>query len=373
MTNPINLRNPLNYLLLAVPVAFYLEYSHASDTWIFMVAALAILPLAGLMGHATEELAHRTGPTIGGLLNATFGNATELIIAAFALSAGKFDVVKASITGSIIGNLLLVFGLSLFLGGLKFKRQTFNTQSALNTSSLLIISMIAFLVPALFDFTERSFGITADQVLIDDARLALGVSFVLIALYIANIIFSLITHKDLLSSSDEAHEEHSQAAWSPALAIGVLVASTVLVGFMSEFLVGSLEGFTQAFGLSEFFVGLIIIPIVGNAAEHAAAVYFAMKDKMDLAVTIALGSTVQIALLVAPLLVIFSFIIRKPMDLVLNNPLELVTLVGSVLIANSIVRDGESNWLEGFMLLGVYAILAVAFFFLPSAPGMVGH
>ena len=366
------MRNPLNLLLLAVPVAFYLEFTHAADTWIFIVAALAILPLAGLMGHATEELAVRTGPTIGGLLNATFGNATELIIAAFALSAGKFDVVKASITGSIIGNLLLVLGLSLFLGGLRYKQQTFNTQGARVTSSLLIISVIAFLVPALFDFTERSFGLTPDQIRVDDTHLALGVSIILIGLYIANIIFSLVTHKDLLSSS-EAHDEHAEARWTPLVALGVLLGSTVLVGFMSEFLVGSLEGFTEAFGLSEFFVGLIIIPIVGNAAEHAAAVFFAMKNKMDLAVTIALGSTVQVALLVAPLLVILSFVINKPMDLVLNNALELVTLVGSVLIANSVARDGESNWLEGLMLLGVYAILAVAFFFLPSAPGAIGH
>jgi Ca2+:H+ antiporter len=364
----------LNWLLIFVPVAVYLEFTHANDTLIFIVCCLAILPLAGLMGRATEELAIRTGPAIGGLLNATFGNATELIIAFFALRQGKIDVVKASLTGSIIGNLLLVLGLALFLGGLRYQRQTFNSQNARVTGSLLIISMIAFLVPALFDFTERGFGLTADQIRIDDARLALGVSVILIGLYIANIIFSLVTHKDLLSSSDEAAEEHHQAKWSPMLATGVLLGSAVAVGFMSEFLVGSLEGFTAQFGLSEFFVGLIIIPIVGNAAEHAAAVVFAMKNKMDLAITIAIGSTIQIALLVAPILVILSWIIRQPMDLVLNNPLELVTLIGSVLIANSVAQDGETNWLEGLMLLGVYAILAVAFFFLPSVGTAVsGH
>ncbi len=369
------MKNPLNILLIFIPVAFYLEFSHAPDTWIFISAALAILPLAGLMGHATEELAIRTGSTIGGLLNATFGNATELIIAFFALNAGKFDVVKASITGSIIGNLLLVLGLALFLGGLKFQTQTFNSQTARATASLLVISMIAFLVPALFDYTENSFGITPERVRIDDANLALGVSVILIGLYIANIIFTLFTHKDLLSTSDEEQggaEQAHDAKWGLPVAIGVLVGATVLVGFMSEFLVGSLEGFTATFGLSEFFVGLIIIPIVGNAAEHAAAIFFAMKNKMDLAITIALGSTVQIALLVAPLLVILSFIIKKPMDLVLNNPLELVTLIGAVLIANSVAKDGETNWLEGLMLLGVYAILGVAFFFLPSPVGVVG-
>ncbi len=358
--------NFLNILLVFIPVTFWLEFTHASDTLIFGAACLAILPLAGLMGTATEQLAVRTGSTIGGLLNATFGNATELIIAFFALSAGKFDVVKASITGSIIGNLLLVLGLALFLGGLRHTRQTFNAHSAQVMASLLTISVIAFLVPALFDFTERSFGVAPEDVRIDDAQLALGVSVVLIALYVANIVFSLVTHRDLLSESDEGHE-HEGKPWSPLLAIGVLLGATVLVGFMSEVLVGSLEGFTEAFGLSEFFVGLIIIPIVGNAAEHAAAVVFAIKNKMGLAVTIALGSTIQIALLVAPILVILSFVIGKPMDLVLNNPLELVALFGAVFIANSVARDGETNWLEGFMLLGVYLILGIAFFFLPSA------
>jgi Ca2+:H+ antiporter len=356
--------NFLNLLLVFVPVAFFLRYTQSSDTLIFGAAALAILPLAGLMGRATEELAVRTGSAIGGLLNATFGNATELIIAFFALSAGKFDVVKASITGSIIGNMLLVLGLALLLGGLRHPRQTFNPHGAQITASLLIISMIAFLVPALFDVTEMTLGISPEEIRIDDTHLALAVSIILILLYAANIVFSLVTHRDLLSPHEE---EHAAATWSPLVATGVLTVATILVAFMSEILVGSLEGFTAAAGLSEFFVGIIIIPIVGNAAEHAAAVLFAMKNKMDLAVTIALGSTVQIALLVAPILVILSFVIGKPMDLVLHNPLELATLVGAVLIGASVARDGETNWLEGLMLLGVYAIAAVAFFFLPSS------
>ncbi|HEX7021750.1 MAG TPA: calcium/proton exchanger [Trueperaceae bacterium] len=363
--------NPLNVLLIFVPVAFVLEFSHASDTLIFGAACLAILPLAGLMGRATEELAVRTGSTIGGLLNATFGNATELIIAFFALSAGKFEVVKASITGSIIGNLLLVLGLALFLGGLRYARQTFNAHGAQVTASLLTISVIAFLVPALFDYTERALGVGASAIRVDDTHLAFGVSLVLIALYAANIVFTLFTHRDLLSTADQSHEG-AEAAWSPPVAVGVLLAATVLVGFMSEFLVGSLDGFTTALGLSEFFVGIIIIPIVGNAAEHAAAVLFAMKNKMDLSVTIALGSTVQVALLVAPVLVLLSFAIGRPMDLVLHNPLELITLIGAVLIGNSVARDGETNWLEGLMLLGVYVIAAIAFFFLPSGPGLGG-
>jgi Ca2+:H+ antiporter len=357
----------LNLLLVFVPITFLMEYVfHPSDTILFASACLAILPLAGLMGRATEELAVRTGSAIGGLLNATFGNATELIIAFFALQAGKVDVVKASITGSIIGNMLLVLGLAIFLGGLKFQTQRFNNQSARVTASMLVIAMIGFLIPALFDLTERTvFGASDASILVDDARLALGVSFVLIALYGANIFFSLVTHKDLLSTAEDEHEGHTPK-WSVPLALGVLLASAVLVGFMSEFLVGSLEGFTSTFGLSELFVGLIIIPIVGNAAEHASAIVFAMKNKMDLAVTIALGSTIQVALLVAPLLVILSFLIGRPMDLVLHNPLELATLVGAVFIGNSVAQDGETNWLEGVMLLGVYVILGIAFFFLPA-------
>jgi Ca2+:H+ antiporter len=361
----------LNYFLIFVPIAFVLEFFvHVGPVWIFLVSCLAILPLAGLMGKATEEIAARTGATIGGLLNATFGNATELIIAFFALQAGKFDVVKASITGSIIGNLLLVLGLAIFLGGLKYPKQRFNPESARTAASLLVISVIAFLVPALFDYSERMFNITPDRIKIDDANLALGVSLIMLGLYAGNIIFTLITHKDLLSTADEEHDEH-MATWSPQLAGGVLVGATILVGFMSEFLVSSIEGFTKAANLSEFFVGLIIIPIVGNAAEHASAVVFAIKNRMELAVTIAIGSTIQVALLVAPILVILSWVIGKRMDLVLNNPLELVTLIGAVLIANSVASDGETNWLEGLMLLGVYAILAVAFFFLPS-PHSVG-
>ena len=282
----------MNFLLIFVPVAFVLEYLPVADTWIFGVSALAILPLAGLIGRATKELAVRTGSTVGGLLNATFGNATELIIAFFALNAGKFDVVKASLTGSILGNLLLVLGLSIFLGGLRYPQQRFNAQNAQVTASLLIISVIAFLVPALFDLTERNFGVAASEIRVDDARLALGMSFILIGLYVANIVFTLFTHRDYLSTADDDHGKEHTTAWSSLFALGALLGATILVGFMSEFLMGSLEGFTEAFGLSEFFVGLVIILIVGNAAEHAAAVFFALKNKMDLAVTIALGSTV---------------------------------------------------------------------------------
>jgi Ca2+:H+ antiporter len=352
----------LNWLLVFIPITLGLEYFvHPSDAVLFTSAALAIVPLAAMMGLATENLATKTGPTIGGLLNATFGNATELIIAFFALQAGKTEVVKASITGSMIGNMLLVLGLALFLGGLKHKKQVFSKETAGALSSLLLIVMIAFLIPALFDFTERSDGATAAEAATVDATFSLWASAVLVGLYLCNMIFSLVTHKDLISASDEHHDG---PGWSVKRSLLTLLGSTVVVALMSEVLVGSLEGFSKGIGLSELFAGLIIIPIIGNAAEHSASV-FAMKNKLDLAISIALGATIQIALLVAPLLVFLSFMIGKPMDLVIHRPLELAGLIGATLITASVARDGETNWLEGAMLLGVYLLIALAFFFLP--------
>ncbi|MDE2446445.1 MAG: calcium/proton exchanger [Alphaproteobacteria bacterium] len=354
----------INWLLIFIPITFGLEFFvHPSDTVIFISAALAIIPIAANMGQATESLASKTGPTIGGLLNATFGNATELIIAFFALQAGKTEVVKASITGSMIGNMLLVLGLALFLGGLKYQRQFFNKEMAGSLASLLLIVMIAFLVPALFDFTERSEGIAASQVALSDSRFSLAASIVLIGLYVANMIFSLVTHKDLISTSDDAHEE---GGWSMKRSFITLIVCTLTVAWLSEVLVGALEGFSSGLGLSEVFAGLIIIPIIGNAAEHSASV-FAVKNKLDLSIQITLGATIQIALLVAPILVIASYLIGKPMDLVIHRPLELMALVGATLITASVSRDGESNWLEGAMLLGIYVLLALAFYYLPVA------
>lgn len=355
----------INLLLVFLPIAFFLEYTHGSATFIFLASALAIIPLSGWLGHATEELAIHMGATVGGLLNATFGNATELIIAFFALSAGQVEVVKSTIIGSIVGNLLLILGLAAFLGGLRHPRQMFNVQNVRVLSSMLVISMIGFVVPAIFDFNEQvRLGLSEAQALIGDAELSLGVSLVLIGLYIGNLFFSLGSHKDLLSSVDE--EESTTASWSIPKAGGVLLIATIAIAFMSEFLVGALEGFTEVIGLSPNFVGLIVIPIIGNAAEHTSAITFALKNKMDLAVTIAVGSAIQIALLVAPLLIVLSWLIGRPTDLVLRSPLELGALIGSVLIGNSVARDGESNWYEGLMLIGVYIIIAVAFFFTPA-------
>lgn len=352
----------LKWLLVFIPVTAAFEfYVHPGDTWLFIAAALSIIPIAAMMGEATENLAVRTGPTGGGLLNATFGNATELIIAFFALRAGKIEVVKASITGSMMANLLLVLGLALFLGGLRHKMQIFNKNAAGQLASLLLIVMIAFLVPAMFDVSERVAGVSAEQTLISDEKFSLAASVVLIGLYICNIIFSLFTHKDVLSPSEE---EHVGPVWSVSRGIATLAVATLGVAWLSEVLVGALEGFSLQLGLSEVFAGLIIIPIIGNAAEHAASV-FAVKNKLDLAVQIALGATIQIALLVAPVLVIASYLIGNPMDLVVHRPLELVGLIGATLITASVTRDGETNWLEGAMLLGVYLLMALAFFFLP--------
>ncbi len=353
----------LNWLLIFVPITAVLAYIvHPADWVLFVSAAFAIVPIAAMIGQATENLSVQTGPTVGGLLNATFGNATELIIAFFALRAGKIEVVKASITGSMISNMLLVLGLALFLGGLRYQKQTFNKEIAGALSSLLVIVMIAFLVPAMFDLTERFGGVAPGNALIGDAHFALAASAVLVALYVGNLIFSLVTHKDLISISDEPHEGPT---WPVKRSLGTLAVATVAVAWLSEILVGSLEGFSRQLGLTEVFAGLIIIPIVGNAAEHAASV-FALKNKMDLSIQIALGATIQIALLVAPVLVIASFLMGQPMDLVIHRPLELVGLIGAALITASVARDGETNWLEGAMLLGVYLLLALAFFFLPA-------
>lgn len=357
----------LNILLIFVPIAFFLEYTGASETWVFLSSALAIVPLAGWLGRATEELASHFGATVGGLLNATFGNATELIVAYFALAAGQAEVVKASIIGSIAGNILLVLGLAAFLGGRKHTRLLYNPHNVNVLASMLVIAMIGFLVPAVFDFNEVTLlHLPPAQSLMTDARFSLGVAIILIVIYIGSLFFSFGSHKDLLSTSADSEGETHVATWSVPIASAVLVAATIAIAFMSELLVGSLESFTDALGLSASFVGLIIIPLVGNAAEHTSAVTFAIKNKMDLAITIALGSALQIALLVAPLLILLSWLIARPTDLVLRSPLELMTLIGSVLIGNSVAHDGEMHWYEGFMLLGVYLILALAFYFTPA-------
>ncbi len=350
----------LNSLLVFVPVGIILEFVHADPLWIFITSGLSIIPLAGWMGKATEHLAEHLGEGIGGLLNATFGNAAELIIALLALRAGLHDVVKASITGSIIGNILLVLGLSMVAGGIRYSIQQFNRTAAAIGSSLLMLSAIGLVVPAIFHYIVKGSNIAVER------GLSLEIAVVLFVTYILSLIFSLRTHRHLYVS--EASAEHDEAlgtgGWSRKRSVLVLLTSSVLIAIMAEFLVGSVEPASKALGMTEVFVGVILVAIIGNAAEHSTAVLVAAKDKMDLALNIALGSSLQIALLVAPLLVFASYAFGSPMDLVFT-PFEVFSVVLAVLAVNLIVADGESNWMEGTQLLAVYIVLGIAFYFLP--------
>jgi Ca2+:H+ antiporter len=369
----LNLQNILSVFLIFIPVSIAGHFLHWSDPVIFITSALAIIPLAAWMGTATEEIAVVMGPALGGLLNATFGNATELIIALVALNAGLIDVVKASITGSIIGNLLLVMGFSMLLGGLKYKEQTFQPIVARVNASSLNLAVIAMLLPTAVDYTST--GIDADAI----QKLSIAVSIVLIGVYGLTLLFSMKTHtylydidadmdlEELADSNLDGDTEHGEV--NLPLWITVLLGCTLLVAVESEFLVSTLEVATEQLGLTAFFTGVILVPIVGNAAEHATAVTVAMKDKMDLSVSVALGSSLQIALFVAPVLVLAGYIMGQPMNLNFN-PFELVAVGVSVLIANSISSDGRSNWLEGSLLLAAYLVLGFAFYFHPVIDGI---
>jgi Ca2+:H+ antiporter len=356
------------YLLVPfIPIAIVLELSHAEATIIFGAAAAGVVPTAALMGRATEELAHRSGPGIGGLLNVTFGNAPELIIAFFALNAGLQEVVKASIIGSILGNILLVMGAAMLVGGLKRPFQTFNPTAAAVQSSMLLLAAVALVMPTIFQLVaggglprvgeERvNFGS-------DLERMSLIVAFILLGSYVAGLFFSLRSHRSLFNPTAEAEEHMEGEPWSIRTSVIVLAIAGVAVGIMSEILVGSIAEASQAIGLSEFFVGLIVVAIVGNAAEHWVAIYFAARDKMDLAVNIAIGSSAQIALFAAPMLVLISFFVGpNPMALVFNG-FELGAVFLAILIANHVTHDGESTWYEGVQLLAVYAVLGVVFFY----------
>jgi Ca2+:H+ antiporter len=358
--------NWLNLLLVFVPVAFVLEYAvHASPTVIFIVSCLAVIPLAGMMGHATEQLAERMGEGVGGLLNATFGNAAELIIAIIALRAGLFDLVKASITGSIIGNILLVFGLSTLVGGLRHTTQKFNATAAAAGTTLLVLSAVGLLVPASFHAIVGESARTAEH------NLSLEIALVLMVTYALSLVFTLKTHRhlyvgDVRIEDDEPGDVHPGPIWKP---IVLLLAATAGIAFMAEFLVGAATETAEALGWSEVFVGVIVVAIIGNAAEHSTAVMMALKNKMDIAINIAVGSSIQVALFVAPLLVLLSYAIAPhPMDLIFTR-LEVLAIAVSVLIMGYVAADGESHWMEGVQLLAVYAILGIAFYFLPMPHG----
>lgn len=350
----------LNLLLIFVPIAIGLEFLMPdSHTLIFLASCLAIIPLAGWLGRATEELAHHTGEGVGGLLNATFGNAAELIIAVMALQKGLYSVVKASLTGSIIGNILLVLGAAVFAGGLKFERQKFNTTAARAQVTLLTLAAIGMIMPAAFHYLSGPAGQRRE----DD--LSLEISVVLLLAYGAHLVFSLHTHKQLFAGEAGAGE-HSAAAWTLKKAVMFLLGATALIAWVSEILVGSVEHAAESFGMTRVFLGVIVVAVVGNAAEHSTAILMALKNKMELSIGIAIGSSLQIALFVAPLLVILShFIGPKAMDLVFT-PAEVLAVFVAVLISGQIAADGESNWLEGALLLSVYLILGIVFFFLPE-------
>ena len=348
-----------------IPIAIILELTHASATAIFLTSAAGVIPTAALMGKATEELATRSGPGIGGFLNVTFGNAPEIIIAFFALQEGLQEVVKASLVGSILGNILLVMGAAMLVGGLKRERQFFDRTAASVQSMTLLLACVALIMPAIFELVIGGDlpnpTDVAERFSADLEHLSLGVAIVLMATYVAGLIFSLKTHKDLFNPVHE--DEHAGEPWSVRKAVGMLAIAGIAVGVLSEILVGSITEASESIGLSPFFVGVIVVAIVGNAAEHWVAIYFAARNKMDLAVNIAIGSSAQIALFAAPLLVLISFFVGEfPMALVFNG-LELGAIVLAVLIANQVTQEGESTWFEGLQLLAVYVVLGVTFFF----------
>jgi len=366
------LRPSLDWLLIFVPIAIALRYvpSLQNQTALFIVSALALIPVAGWMGHATEHLAHRMGEGIGGLLNASFGNAAELIIALMALRAGHIEVVKASITGSIIGNLLLVLGASIFAGGLRYPRQTFNKTAASASCTALILAAGALVIPTIFHHTAAH--TPGGWTPLAEQRLSLAIAVILLATYGAMLIFSLVTHKQLfvggeadIADTEKKNDDDHSAPWSVGKAVGVLLGATLLVAWLSEFLVGAVEAAQHSLGVTEVFVGVIIVAIVGNAAEHSTAITMALKNKMDLALGIAVGSSLQIALFVAPVLVFASYAFPHQLNLEFSVP-EIAAVVLAAFVTDQIAGDGESNWLEGVQLLALYAIVGVLFYFLPA-------
>jgi Ca2+:H+ antiporter len=360
------------YLLVPlIPLAIVLDVIGADAIAIFFVSAGGVIPTAALMGRATEELAHRSGPGIGGLLNVTFGNAPEIIIALFALGSGLHEVVKASLIGSMLGNILLVLGASMFVGGLGRDRQRFDRTAASAQSTMLLLAAVALVMPAIFELIAgNGLPLPGDEIRdypSDVEHLSLAVAAVLMATYIAGLFFSLKTHRDLFnpdySAGAAVDDEEAHEPWTVRRSVIMLAIAGVAVGVMSEILVGSISEAAKGVGLSEFFIGVIVVAIVGNAAEHWVAVLVARKDKMDLAVNISIGSSAQIALFAAPLLVFCSFFLGPhPMALVFNG-FEVGAVVLAVMIANHVTNEGESTWFEGLQLLAVYLVLGLTFLF----------
>lgn len=346
----------LDCFFIFIPVAILFHFLHVSPILSFVASGLSIIPIAGTMGKATESLAAKLGAGAGGLLSSTFGNAAEMIIAFQGLRAGLKDVVKASITGSILGNILLVLGASIVAGGLKYKRQQFNRTAAGMSSTLMSLSAIGLLIPAVFHWVT---GGRSQK----ESGLSVEICVILFLTYIFSLFFSLRTHKDLYTGSGEPHDE--PVHYKPRTALFVLIGATIAVALMSELLVEAVEPASKELGMTEVFVGVIVVAIIGNAAENSSAILMALKNKMDLSYHIAVGSSMQIALFVAPVLVFLSYAIGQPMDLLFTN-FEVISVAIAVAIVSQVAADGESNWMEGVLLLAVYIILAIAFFFLPA-------
>jgi Ca2+:H+ antiporter len=347
----------LSILLVFAPMALLGELLHWPSTWVFAASALAVIPAAGLLGQATEELAAHTGPRVGSLLNATLGNAAELIITLFAIRAGLLSLVKASITGSILGNILLVMGMSVLVGGIKNGSQHFSRTHAGLNATQLILAVLALMIPSLFFYAHTE---TVGPV----ESLSLGTAAAMLLIYVLGLIFAFRYTGPEPALAHETQVEH-HGGWSVRRAALVLGLSTALIALLSELLVGAVEQTVAAWGISEFFIGIIVVPLVGNVAEHAVAVQAAYKNKMELSMGVSLGSSLQIALFVAPLLVFVSVLMGQPLTLVFN-PFEVIALGAGVLIAAFVAQDGESNWMEGAQLLALYAVLALAFFFVPA-------
>ncbi len=368
------------YLLALVPVSLALTYLfHAPPIWVFVSAAIAIIPLAVWIRRGTEQLADMLGESIGGLLNVTFGNAAELIIALFVLMDGKTDVVKGQITGSIIGNSLFGLGLAILIGTWRRRHQIFNRDRAGQLSTMLILVLISLLLPAIFDFTERDIAQVPNASALDES-LSLAVSVVLILLYAGNLVYTLVTHRDVFSGNKEASREATgkgqagsteaetkdqpqEGRWPLWLTGLVMLGATALTAVEAELISSSLEATAGDIGVTSFFLGVIVLAIIGNAAEYVSAIFFAREGDMDLVMSITIGGTIQVALLVAPVLVLVSYFLGKPMNLVFSNPIELVAIAAAAFSIEAIAKDGEVTWFEGLLLVGLYLLMAIAFFY----------
>ncbi len=350
-------------LLLIVPLSLALRYlTDAPAAWVFLSGLAAIGVLADWVRRATEQLAEHAGSTIGSLLNVSFGNSAELVLAFFVLARARSEVVQAQITGSIIGTTLLFLGISALVGGIGRVRQTFNKDSVGLQSTLLFLVVVAILLPAVFDVTERAVAPAANISLIDE-HLSLCVSVVLLLIYAAHLVYTLVTHRDVFAGGTQANA----ATWSPGQALLVMVAGTAVIAIEAELVSGALEATSELLGLSPVFMGVVVLALIGTVADLFAAVVFARQDKMDIVFGMCIGSAIQIALVVAPVLVLTSWIIGRPMNLVFGNPLDLFAIAGTAFIVRAISADGETTWFEGLILIGTYLLFALAYYFTSQA------